>query len=122
MQLNKKMCLVSAAMLALAALACQPAALFVAQATVVPTRTPRPTFTPIPSATNTLVPTQTATPAPTATATKKPTLRPTTRPPTRNPAARCTASAYCIAVRIPRQSTIGLRTFGADLSQGDRLS
>ena len=73
------------AMLVLAALACQPVALFVAQATVLPTRTPRPTFTPIPPATDTPVPTKTATAAPTDTPTKKPTLRPTLRPPTATP-------------------------------------
>ncbi|HEX7587942.1 MAG TPA: hypothetical protein VF478_06465 [Anaerolineae bacterium] len=115
MQLNKKMCLVFAAMLGLAALACQPAALFVAQATLVPTRTPRPTFTPIPSATNTLVPTQTATPAPTATATKKPTLRPTTRPPTAIPQAAAppppTVSPYEFHANPPLPCTHSGQTY-----------
>ena len=87
MQLKKGMCLALAAIPLMVALACHSADILVAQATVAPTRTPRPTFTPISSATNTLVPTQTATPAPTAmaTATKKPTLRPTARPPTPKP-------------------------------------
>ena len=95
------MFLALAALFWAAALACQSADLFVAQATAVPTRTPRPTFTPIPSATNTLVPTKTATPAPTATATRKPTVRPTARPPTPIPQpAAPTASPYEFHVNI----------------------
>ena len=82
MYLTKGIRPVLAVMLFAAALACRSADTFVAQATVVPTRTPRPTFTPIPTSTDTPVPTKTATPAPTATATKRP---PTPRPPTPKP-------------------------------------
>jgi hypothetical protein len=87
MQLKKEKWFLIAAILLAATLACQSADLFVAQATVTATRTPRPTFTPIPSATNTFVPTQTATRAPTTTATSRPTLRPTAKPPTPKPQA-----------------------------------
>ena len=66
------------------ALACRTADVFIAQATLIPTRTPRPTFTPIPSPTATAVPTATVRPSPTATRkpTPRPTPRPTARPPT----------------------------------------
>lgn len=71
-----------AALLFFAVLACRTTDVFIAQATVTPTRTPRPTYTPIPQATDTPVPTETATPAPTATPTKRPS---TPRPPTPKP-------------------------------------
>jgi len=75
--------LMPAAMLLVAALACRTADVFIAQATLTPTRTPRPTYTPLPPPTDTPVPTDTATPEPTATATRRPTARPPTpRPPT----------------------------------------
>ncbi len=60
-------------------LACRTADVFVAQATTVPTRTPRATFTPLPLATDTPQPTAPSSPTP------KPTLRPTARPATRPP-------------------------------------
>ena len=103
------------AILVVTVLACQSADLFVAQATVVPTRTPRPTFTPIPPPTNTLVPTQTAPPASTATATKKPTLRPTAKPPTPKPQAVAppppTVSPYEFHANPPLQCTHSGHTF-----------
>lgn len=81
--------LVLGALIFAGALACRTSDIFVAQVTVTPTRTPRPTFTPIPKATDTTVPTSTSLPPPpptiaaSATATKRPTLRPATpRPPT----------------------------------------
>ncbi len=64
------------------ALACRTADVFVAQATAVPTKTPRPTFTPMPSPTNTLLPTATPLPTSTPRPTARPTPRPTARPPT----------------------------------------
>jgi hypothetical protein len=115
MQLKKGMSFGIAAMLCMAVLACQPANLFVAQATLPPTRTPRPTFTPIPPATNTFVPTQTASPAPTATATKRPTLRPTAKPPTPIPQPAVppppTVSAYEFHANPPLQCTHSGHTF-----------
>jgi hypothetical protein len=73
---------VLAVMLLVAVLACRSADIFLAQATAITTRTPRPSFTPIPKATDTPIPTKTATPAPTATSTRRP---PTPRPPTPKP-------------------------------------
>ena len=69
------------ALLFAGALACRTADVFIAQATIVPTKTPRPTFTPLPPPTNT--PEPTATPQPSPTATRRP---PTPRPrPTNTP-------------------------------------
>jgi hypothetical protein len=62
------------------ALACRTTDVFLAQATLVPTRTPRPTFTPLPPPTDTPQPTATIPPTPTPT--RRPTARPTARPPT----------------------------------------
>ncbi|MBI4785436.1 MAG: hypothetical protein HY782_00085 [Chloroflexi bacterium] len=79
-----------AALIFAGALACRTADVFVAQATVTPTRTPRPTFTPLPKATNTPVPTPVPptpvppTSAPTRTATRRPPTA-TPRPPTAIP-------------------------------------
>ena len=71
-----------ATLLFVAVLACRTADVFIAQATLTPTRTPRPTYTPLPPPTDTPTPTETATPKPTATATRRPpTPRPTTRVP-----------------------------------------
>lgn len=76
------------AMLFIGTLACSTSEVFVAQATVTRTRTPRPTFTPIPEATDTPVPTITPTRGPTLTPTKAPTARPpTARPATAVPKA-----------------------------------
>lgn len=90
MYLNKRgMLLLLAAVMFLGTLACNATNLFLAQAqpTVPPTRTPRPTFTPIPPATDTPQPTLTPVPPPTAAPTKPPTARPATpRPPTARPA------------------------------------
>ncbi|MCL4394711.1 MAG: hypothetical protein M1482_07895 [Chloroflexi bacterium] len=70
------------------ALACRTTNVFLAEATKVPTRTPRPTFTPMPTETFTPVPTNTPLP----TATKVPTRRPTARPrPTNTPVPPPTA-------------------------------
>lgn len=65
-------------------LACRTTDLLVAQVvpTETPTRTPRPTLTPLIIPTDTPVPTLTFTPMPTATATRRP---PTPRPPTPKP-------------------------------------
>lgn len=63
-------------------LACRTTDTFLAQATPIPTRTVRPTFTPLPPPTATPVPVP-----PTATATLKPTVRPTLRPTPRPPTA-----------------------------------
>lgn len=83
MDLNKRGTrLAFAIMLFAGALGCHITDTFLAQATVTPTRTPRPTLTPIPSATATQVPTMTATPAPTSTSTRRPA---TARPPTAKP-------------------------------------
>lgn len=73
-----------AAMLLVGAMACNGSELLIALATVTPTRTPRPTFTPVPTATviPTVAPTITATPVPTRTATRRP---PTARPRTNTP-------------------------------------
>lgn len=112
MYLTKGIRPVLAVMLFAAALACRSADTFVAQATVVPTRTPRPTFTPIPTATDTPVPTKTATPAPTATATKRP---PTPRPPTPKPQPTAppqpTVSPYEFHVNPPFPCTHSGLTF-----------
>ena len=83
MDLNQwGMRLTFAVMLLAGALACHTTDVLLAQATVTPTRTPRPTLTPIPTMTATPVPTLTATAAPTVTPTRKP---PTPRPPTPKP-------------------------------------
>ncbi len=78
-----------AAALMVGALACDVSDVLIAFATVTPTRTPRPTMTPIPTSTNTPVPTNTATRAPTLaptkTATRRPTVKATARPPTATP-------------------------------------
>ena len=69
------------ALLFAGALACRTADVFIAQATTVPTKTPRPTFTPLPPPTDTPEPTATPPPKPTATrrpATPRP--RPTNTP------------------------------------------
>ncbi len=70
------------------ALACRTSDVFIAQATVTPTRTPRPTFTPLPPPTNTAAPLPTVPPPPPTVAvvpTKPPTPRPTARPATPRP-------------------------------------
>ncbi len=67
------------------ALACRTTDVFLAQATMVPTRTPRPTFTPLPPPTDTPEPTATNPPTSTPVPTRRPTLRPTPRPPTAVP-------------------------------------
>ena len=89
MHLNKwTKYLVSVAVLFVGTLACSSSEIFVAQATVTRTRTPRPTFTPMPDMTDTPVPTIAPTRAPTLvlTATKPPTARPpTARPATAVP-------------------------------------
>lgn len=72
-------------MLLIGALACRTSDIFLAQATVIPTRTVRPTFTPLPPPTDTPAPTATIPPSPTAKPTARPTLRPTARPPTPKP-------------------------------------
>jgi hypothetical protein len=75
-----------AAIIFAAILSCRTADVFIAQVTLTPTKTPRPTYTPLPPPTDTPAPTDTATPEPTATATRKPTARPPTpRPPTPRP-------------------------------------
>jgi hypothetical protein len=85
MYVNKRgTVLVISTLLLLITLACRTADVFVAQATLTPTRTPRPTYTPIPTPTDTPVPTNTPTPRPTATATRRPVV---VRPPTAKPAA-----------------------------------
>lgn len=82
---NRSMGVCLAAMLLVGALACNIADTFIAQATVTPTRTPRPTFTPLPKATNTSIPSPTS-PPPTLAPTRTPTRRPATpRPPTPKP-------------------------------------
>ena len=73
------------ALLFAGALACRTTDVFVAEATDVPTRTPRPTFTPLPSPTDTPEPTATFPPSPTPVPTRRPTARPTPRPPTPKP-------------------------------------
>ena len=82
MHLYKNAALV--AVLFLATLACRTSDIFIAQAnqTPTPTRTLRPSITPIPSATNTAIPTPTVAPSFTPTATRRP---PTARPPTPRP-------------------------------------
>ncbi len=90
MYVNKRgTTLAIAVMLVLVTLACRTTDVFLAQATLTPTRTPRPTYTPIPTATETPVPTNTPTPRPTATATRKPVV--VQRPPTPKPAAPAAA-------------------------------
>ena len=85
MYLNKwGMRLALAALIFLGALACRTADVFVAQATVTPTRTPRPTFTPLPKVTDTPVPTIPPPPT-TAPPTPVPSRTPTRRPPTARP-------------------------------------
>ncbi len=74
-----------AAVLFVMVLACRTVDMFVAQATLTPTRTLRPTYMPLPSPTDTPAPTDTATPEPTGTATRKPTVKPTSKPPTPKP-------------------------------------
>ena len=79
--------LVLGALLFAGALACRTADVFVAQATVTPTRTPRPTFTPIPPPTATAVPPTPVPPTPVP-PTRAPTRAPTrvpTKPPTQPP-------------------------------------
>jgi hypothetical protein len=81
--------LVLGVLFALPILACQTVDILVAQRqpTVTPTRTVRPTFTPIPPTATPVPPTLTPTPVPpTRTPTRRPTLRPTARPPTAVPA------------------------------------
>lgn len=65
------------------ALACRTSDVFIAQATAIPTRTPRPTFTPLPPDTDTPVPTPTFPPSPTPSPTRRratPRPRPTNTP------------------------------------------
>ncbi len=64
------------------ALACRTTDVLLAQATTIPTRTPRPTFTPLPPPTDTPEPTATNPPTSTPVPTRRPTARPTPRPPT----------------------------------------
>ncbi|CAG0947196.1 hypothetical protein ANRL1_03796 [Anaerolineae bacterium] len=74
-----KMKLVLATLFFVAGLACRTADVFIAEATVAPTRTLRPTNTALPTPTYSPVPTDTATPAPTiAPVQKTPTRRPAT--------------------------------------------
>ncbi len=92
-----------AAILFVAVLACRTADVFIAriEVTVTPTRTQRPTLTPLPQVTDTLVPTVTPTPAPTGTPTRRP---PTPRPPTLKPppaAPQPTVSSYEFHVNPP---------------------
>jgi hypothetical protein len=71
------------ALLFAGALACRTTDVFLAQATLVPTRTPRPTFTPLPPPTDTPEPTATVPPSPTPAPTKRPATpkpRPTNTP------------------------------------------
>ena len=82
---NRVMKIALAGVIFVGTLACNATDILIAQATMTPTRTPRPTFTPIPPATHTPVPTETATPIP-ATPTVPPTNPPTARPPTARPA------------------------------------
>ena len=86
-----------AAMIFIGALACRTADVFVAQATVTPTRTPRPTFTPLPPPTNTPAPSPTNPPPPTVVP-KTPTRTPTRRPPTPKPPAPPPAAPQPTAV------------------------
>ncbi len=85
MYLHKWGARLALAFMFLGALACRTADVFVAQATVTPTRTPRPTFTAIPKPTDTPIPLPTATvppppPLPTTAPTKVPTRVPTKAP------------------------------------------
>jgi hypothetical protein len=64
------------------ALACRTSDIFLAQATTVPTRTPRPTFTPLPPPTDTPEPTATIPPSPSPKPAVRPTVRATARPAT----------------------------------------
>ena len=100
------------AMIFVAVLACRTADVFIAQATLTPTRTPRPTYTPLPPPTDTPAPTDTPTPEPTATATRRPTARPPTpRPPTPVPQPTAppapTASPFEFHVNAPTCSHAG---------------
>ncbi len=98
------------------ALACRTSDIFIAEVTVTPTRTPRPTFTPLPTMTNTPLPlpTDTFTPAPSATATKKPATPrpPTAKPPTAVPpppaAPQPTVSPYEFHANPPSCTHSGL--------------
>jgi len=79
---GKRLALIT--LLFMGSLACSTTSnLFVAQATLIPSRTPLPTFTPFPDATETAVPTITTTPAPTKSPTA--TARPATPKPTAAP-------------------------------------
>lgn len=97
-----------AAVLFVGALACNPVNLFIAQATVTPTRTPRPTFTPLPKATDT--------PPPTATALPLPTTAPTQKPPTLKPATpRQPTATRAVQPTAPPQPTVSAFEFHATL-------
>ncbi len=86
-------------------LACRTSDLLIAeQPTNTPTRTPRPTFTPLPKATNTEVPTL---PPPTVAPTKAPTAKPATaKPPTAKPPTAKPPTAVPVVVQptaVPMQ-------------------
>ncbi len=87
MLLNKWWARLTLALLVFATvLACRTSDVFIAQQpTNTPTRTPRPTFTPLPKSTDTPVPTVPPPPPPTAVPTTAPTKKPTPRPPTPKP-------------------------------------
>lgn len=76
MHVNKRGMFLALVLVAQSTLACETANLLIAQATVTPTRTPRPTFTLMPTITNTPPPSPTL----------APTLPPPTVPPTQRPA------------------------------------
>lgn len=109
MHLNKWGSRLALALVFVGALACRTADVFIAQATVTPTRTPRPTFTPLPPPTNTAAPLPTVPPTlpPTVavvvpkTPTRAPTARPpTARPPTQPPVALPPAQPQPTAVPV----------------------
>ena len=105
------------ALLFAGALACRTTDVFVAQATIVPTRTVRPTFTPLPPPTRTPPPTATVPPSPTPTPTRRPTTRPTPRPPTPvpPPPQATQPPKPQFQVQVGQQ---GLRTLRPDLYPG----
>jgi hypothetical protein len=84
MHLTRGTTLVLYAVIFAGLLACRTSEVFIAQATITstPTRTARPSFTPVPSSTSTVVPTVPPPPTAARTATKRP---PTPRPPTPKP-------------------------------------
>ncbi|MBI5304362.1 MAG: hypothetical protein HY868_19670 [Chloroflexi bacterium] len=89
--------------LVLAALACQSADILVTQLqpTATPTRTVRPTFTPIPPTATLVPPSPTPPPTIAPTPTRTPTRRPTARPPTAVPPPPVVVQPTAVVSKMP---------------------